>query len=221
MIIKKDNIIDDRGTALMEFVLIMPIFVFMIFCIIQLSLVCMAKQLTHYAAYSAARAAIVYNPADFSEDGKFYSNKGVVHRAACTALSWLGQMPGGPEPLNVPGWGTVPGSGFIGRQVFIDPEASQFFTDVPAVKVTVAFRYPLHIPFAGSIIGYFNSGGTADGNWDLVGLLPTDMPEKMKDNKLGETPAFLMRESCILPMPWDNNMFPRAENTPYLGTEGL
>ena len=51
MIIKKDNIIDDRGTALMEFVLIMPIFVFMIFCIIQLSLVCMAKQLTHYLIY--------------------------------------------------------------------------------------------------------------------------------------------------------------------------
>ena len=217
----RKHILDDRGTALMEFVLIMPIFVFMIFCIIQLSLVCMAKQLTHYAAYSAARAAIVYNPAEYSEDGKFFANKGVVHRAACTALSWLGQMPGGEDPLNVPGWGAVPGSGFISQQVLIDPNRSQVFTDVPAVRVTVMFRYPLHIPFAGSIIGYFNGGGKADGAWDLVGLLPTDMPEKLKDNKLGETPAFLMWESCMLPMPWDNNMFPRAEKTPYLGTEGL
>ena len=57
----KRNILDDRGTALMEFVLIMPIFCFMIFCIIQLSLVCMAKQLTHYAAYSAARRFVVTN----------------------------------------------------------------------------------------------------------------------------------------------------------------
>ncbi len=221
MIKKNSYILDDKGTALMEFVLIMPIFCFTIFCIIQLSLVCMAKQLTHYAAYSAARAAIVYNPAEYSDGGKFYSNKGVVHRAACTALSWLGQMPGGPNRLNVPGWGEVPGSGYISQQVFIDPNRSEIFTDVPAVKVTVVFRYPLHIPFAGSIIGYFNAGGKADGAWDLGGLLPTDMSDTMKDSMLGKTPSFLMSESCIIPMQWDNNMFPRAEKTPYLGTEGL
>ena len=221
MIIKRNSLVDDRGTALMEFVLIMPIFVFMIFCIIQLSLVCMAKQLTHYAAYSAARACIVYNPAEYSDGGKFYTNKGVAHRAACTALSWLGQMPGGENPLNVPGWGAVPGSGYISQQVLIDPSRSQIFTDVSAVKVTVVFRYPLHIPFAGSIIGYFNAGGKAEGAWDIVGLLPTDMPEKMKNNKMGNTPCFMMSESCMLPMPWDSSMFPRAEKTPDLGTEGL
>ncbi|MBO4512782.1 MAG: pilus assembly protein [Victivallales bacterium] len=218
---KLHHIMDDRGTALMEFVLVMPIFVFMIFCIIQLSLVCMAKQLTHYAAYSAARAAIVYNPQEYSSEGKFYPNKGVVHRAACTALSWLGQLPGGPDKLQIPGWGAVPGSGYIGQQVCIDSARSEILTDVPAVKVTVAFRYPLHIPFAGNIIGYFNGGGKAEGNWDIVGMLPTDMPEKLNDNKIAKTPCFLMRETCILPMPWDNNMFPRAEKSPYLGTEGL
>ncbi|HQC52385.1 MAG TPA: pilus assembly protein, partial [Lentisphaeria bacterium] len=71
---------DDQGTALMEFVLVMPILVFMIFCIAQLALVCMAKQLTHYAAYSAARAVIVYHPDDFSDNGVFYSDKGVAHQ---------------------------------------------------------------------------------------------------------------------------------------------
>ena len=218
---KLHHIMDDRGTALMEFVLIMPIFVFMVFCIIQLSLVCMAKQLVHYAAYSAARAAIVYNPQEYSSEGKFYPSQGVVHRAACTALSWIGQLPNGPNRLLIPGWGAVPGSGYISQQVYIDSERSAILTDVPAVKVTVAFRYPLHIPFAGNIIGYFNGGGKADGNWDIAGMLPNDMPEKLKGNKIANTPCFLMRETCILPMPWDNNMFPRAEKTPYLGTEGL
>lgn len=221
MIIGQNRLHDDSGTALMEFVLVMPIFVFMVFCIIQLSLVCMAKQLTHYAAFSAARACIVYNPAEFSSDVQFYSNQGVAHRAACTALSWLGQLPGGPNPLMVPGWGNVPGSGYVSQQVFIDPARSAILSDVSAVKVTVGFRYPLHIPFAGNIIGYFNGGGKADGNWNLVGLLPTDMPELLKANKIAEMPCFLMRETCIMPMPWDINMFPRAENTPYLGTEGL
>jgi len=217
----KRAILDDKGTALMEFVLIMPLLVFMIFCIIQLALVCMAKQLTHYAAYSAARAAIVYHPDEFSSNGKFYTNKGVCHRAACTVLSWLGQMPGGENRLNVPGWGAVPGSGFIAQQVAIDPSGSEILSDAPGVKVTVAFRYPLHIPMAGSIIGYFNGGGTAEGNWDLLGFIPRDMPKKLEANKMGNVPCFLMRESCILPMPWDSRMFPRAENSPYLGTEGL
>ena len=83
---KNFNIRDDSGTALMEFVLVMPILVFMIFCTIQLSLVCMAKQLTHYAAYSAARAVVVYHPDDFSSNGVFYTQKVVAHRAACTVL---------------------------------------------------------------------------------------------------------------------------------------
>ena len=218
---KSKHIGDDTGTALMEFVLVMPIFVFMVFCIIQLSLVCMAKQLTHYAAYSAARAAIVYHPSEYSSDGVFHTDRGVVHRAACTALSWLGQLPGGPDRLNVPGWGEVPGSGYISQQVAIEPENSEILKDVPAVKVTVAFRFPLHIPFAGNIIGYFNGGGSAEGNWDLVGFLPKDMPSRLNGNKIADTPCFLMRETCIMPMPWDNKMFPRAEKSQYLGTEGL
>ncbi len=218
---KNFNIRDDSGTALMEFVLVMPILVFMIFCTIQLSLVCMAKQLTHYAAYSAARAVVVYHPDDFSSNGVFYPQKGVAHRAACTVLSWLGQMPGGPSIFRIPDWGDVPGSGYINQQVAIDPANSAILTDIPAVKVTVKFRYPLLIPFAGNIIGYFHGGGKADGNWDIVGLLPTDMPEKLAATKLADTPCFTMTETCVLPMPWDNNMFPRAEASQFLGTQDL
>jgi len=211
---------DDQGTALMEFVLVMPILVFMIFCIAQLALVCMAKQLTHYAAYSAARAVIVYHPDDFSDNGVFYSDKGVAHQAACTVLAWLAHLPGGPDKMQIPDWGEIPGSGYIREQVAIDPANSVILTDVPAVKVTVKFRYPLLIPFAGNIIGYFH-GGKAEGNWDVVGLLPKDMPEKLAPNKVADTPCFMLTETCILPMPWDNNMFPRAETTAALGTEEI
>ncbi|MBR0458894.1 MAG: pilus assembly protein [Victivallales bacterium] len=217
----KLDIQDDKGTALMEFVLVMPLFVFMIFCIIQLALVCMAKQLLHYAAFSAARAAIVYHPSEYSQNGVFYMSNGVAHQAACTAMSWMAQLPGGPSPLNIPGWGDVPGSGFAFNQVFIDPDNSAILPDVPAVKVTVEFYYPLHIPFAGAIIGYFNNDGKVDGKWTEAGLLPEDMVETLSSSKVQGVNCFRMQETCIMPMPWDSNLFPRAEKTPYLGTEGI
>ena len=225
---KRRNIwTDENGTALMEFVLVMPLFVFMIFCIIQLSLVCIAKQMVHYAAFSAARAAIVYNPADYSyEDGQFMMSSGPVHRAACTALATMGQLPSGnsdsADPLIIPGWGPVPGSGFLTTmpQVAIDDRNSCILKDVPAVKVTVQFLYPLTIPVAGPIISYFHLGGKAEGNWTSAGLIPSDMQEKnrpiYKDMRF-----FFLRETCIMPLPWDNNMVPRAEKTRYLGTENI
>lgn len=213
------DIRDDGGTALMEFVMVMPILVFMIFCTIQLSLVCMAKQLTHYAAYSAARAVIVYHPDEFSSEGEFFARKGVAHKAACTVLSWLGQMPGGESLFKIPDWGEVPGSGLIERQVAIDTKNSEILTTIPAVKVTVKFRYPLLIPFAGDVIGYFHGGGKGGDNWDIVGLLPQDMAQKLALQKLANTPCFTLTETCVLPMPWDNSMFPRAESSQYLGTQ--
>ena len=219
---KSDILGDDNGTALMEFVLVMPIFVFMIFCIIQLALVCMAKQMTHYAAYSAARAAIVYHPEDSCfEDGQFRMSNGVAHRAACTALAWMCQMPGEPDRLHVPGWGDVPGSGMMAYQVAIDDLQSVMLEDVPAVKVTVQFIYPLLIPFAGQLIAYFHMQNNTGAHWTQAGALPPDMLETMGHTKIRGTPCIFLYETCIMPMPWDNSMFPRAENTPYLGTENL
>lgn len=215
------NIKDDRGTVLMEFVLVMPILVFMIFCIMQLAIVCMAKQLVHYAAYSAARAAIVYNPSDYSENGKFFKNKGVAHQAACTVLAWLGQMPDGPDKITIPGWGDIPGSGYIRQQVAIDPNESEIMSDMPGVRVTVKFRFPLLIPFAGDMIAYFHGGGTSEGNWQVEGLLPMDMPAKISPLKFNGVPCFTITESCILPKPWDTVTFPRAESLAELGTGGM
>jgi len=212
---------DDQGTVLMEFVMVMPILVFMIFGIIQLSIICMVKQVTHYAAFNAARAAIVYHPADFSDNGVFYSDRGVVHEAACTTLAWLGQMPGGSGRLEIPDWGPVHGSGFIHSQVAIDPDNSSILTDVPGVKVTVLFRFPLNIPYAGHVIAYFHGGGKSEGVWTIDGLAPVEMVEKVAPLKLNDVPCFTFRESYILPRPWDTGMFPRAETLNELGTGAL
>jgi len=96
------KLLDDRnGSVAMETVMILPVFVIIIFFILQISLVWGAKQMVSYAAYCGARAALVYNPADYdaeqAKDGHWAtrslemggSQRGVVHFAACTVLSWV------------------------------------------------------------------------------------------------------------------------------------
>lgn len=88
---------DEKGSIMLETVLVLPIFVLIIFFLIQISFVWTAKQMTYYAAYCGARAALVYNPKDYhaekQNDGSWRTNgfirKGVVHQAACTVLSWI------------------------------------------------------------------------------------------------------------------------------------
>lgn len=88
---------DEKGSIMLETVLVLPIFVLIIFFLIQISFVWTARQMTYYAAYCGARAALVYNPKDYHaekrNDGSWRTNgfirKGVVHQAACTVLSWI------------------------------------------------------------------------------------------------------------------------------------
>lgn len=94
---------DEHGSIMLETVLVLPIFVLIIFFIIQITFVWTAKQMTYYAAYCGARAALVYNPADYhaeqQDDGSWQSDgfirQGIVHQAACAVLSWISWSIGG------------------------------------------------------------------------------------------------------------------------------
>ena len=94
---------NEHGSIMLEAVLVLPLFVLIVFFVIQMTFVWTAKQMTYYAAYCGARAALVYNPADYGAEkqgdggwstGGFVSG-GVVHRAACTVLSWVSWSIGG------------------------------------------------------------------------------------------------------------------------------
>ena len=99
----RGSFMEERGSIMMETVLVLPIFVLIVFFVIQMTFVWTAKQMTYYAAYCGARAALVYNPADYcatqQDDGSWatggFVNKGVVHQAACTVLSWVSWSLGG------------------------------------------------------------------------------------------------------------------------------
>ena len=94
---------DEHGSIMLEAVLVLPLFVLIVFFVIQMTFVWTAKQMTYYAAYCGARAALVYNPSDYGAekqgDGGWttggFTSGGVVHRAACTVLSWVSWSLGG------------------------------------------------------------------------------------------------------------------------------
>ena len=168
---------DEKGSIMLETVLVLPIFGLIVFFLIQITFVWTAKQMTYYAAYCGARAALVYNPADYHaekrEDGSWrtdsYIRGGVVHHAACTVLSWISWSLDGTDDKNFKIGGSlfsysIPFSSNVREQVTVeireyeylgkgDPASAQ--EHFPAVTVSVNFKCPLFIPLGGSIIAYF------------------------------------------------------------------
>ena len=207
-----------QGSVLAEFVIVMPILVFMIFGTIQISMVWMARLMTRYAAYCAARTAIVYHPKDYTDK----QQSGPVHRAACIVLAWTGMSNGESSNILIHGWGngSIPGSIDIAKQVSVKVEdVTENSQTLPAKKAIVTFHYPLVIPYAGSLIAHFANGGK--GKWDLVHYKidnEDNKPEKSDfhgdheiDMHSGDPGTYItLTESCIMPQPWDTNAYPRA-----------
>ena len=178
----------EQGSMMMEAVMVMPLLAFLIFFIIQLALVLLSKQMTYYAAYCGARAAMVYNPADYAAE----QHGGIVHRAACTALSWISQSVKGSRPIMIPtneGDYAVPRSEDIDDQVEVKiQEGSAELNDMPLVTVTVVFHCPLLIPLGGREMAFIS------GNAYTV-------------DKYGWH-SMSVQESCTLAKPYKTETFP-------------
>lgn len=133
---------DEKGSIMLETVLVLPIFVLIVFFLIQITFVWTAKQMTYYAAYCGARAALVYNPADYHaekrEDGSWrtdsYIRGGVVHHAACTVLSWISWSLDGTDNRNFKIGGSlfsysIPFSSNVRKQVTVEIREYEKITD--------------------------------------------------------------------------------------------
>ena len=193
---------------MVEAVLVLPIFVLIIFFIIQISLVWVAKELTYYAAFCSARAAMVYNPADYD---------GVANAAARTVLSWMSfSTSNGGSNVKIGDY-EVPNSGGINGQVSakIEEYSGDGNGDLnfPAVRATVTFQFPLLIPFGGPVVAYFFgaslNGVSTEGSLSNV-YTPTNASAAVKgldfDGNYFKIPLV---ESCTLAKPYRTETFPR------------
>ena len=203
----------DKGSMMMEAVLVLPIFVLVIFFIIQISLVWVAKELTYYAAYCSARASMVYNPEDYA---------GVTKAAATTVLSWMSwSTTGGHANFRVGDY-DVPNSGNISNQVSVKideysadgngGEEGEGGVTFPAVRATVTFQFPLLIPFGGPVVAYFFgaalNGVSTDGALTNV-YTPTNASAAVSGLEFtGDYYKIPLVESCTLAKPYRTETFP-------------
>jgi hypothetical protein len=93
------------GSSAVEFVLVLPALTVLLLMILQIALIVQAKFVVNYAAFCAARSAIVVIPQDVSGDGPTeprnhlgdpeHSNKvKIVQRAAALPLTAISPLPG-------------------------------------------------------------------------------------------------------------------------------
>ena len=192
------------GTVLMEAVLCLPLILLLVTGIVQFSRIWEAKLFTHYAAYNAARAALVYNPADYanvSVPGRmaFREHRGPVWQAAVNTLAWKSASENSGNNLLFPGFrgrDAVPDSARIWTEVTVDPNAS--WESNGLVCVTVRFDFPLLFSiFDPSILTPSSRG---EGEEDPLSALDAG-PERNR--------SFRIEESCILPKPWSTAHYPR------------
>ena len=199
-----------HGTVLMECVLVLPLLTLLIFAIVQFALIWYAQIMTHYAAYNAARAALVYHPSEYSDgEGKFFSSKGPCWLAAVNSLSWVSSsIDGGHGSLQaiIPNWGTVPSSSYIENQVRIDVDDSSEGGDrEPCIKVRVNFDFPLHVPVIGKMLMYSLNTKKVFDEWTTTGWSPdpaTYAASQDAAHPIMQCDYVRLHAYCVMPKPW-------------------
>lgn len=172
----------DQGSVLMEFTLIFPIWLLLVLAVMQCSMILSARLVLHYAAFSAARAAVTAN--DSTNDTDMYNNALGAARQVCALVL---QEESATNRQQIPGWGTLPGSGsvnelvnipksetvtvrvgglFKGRSYQTTTRAIPIYDrDRALVKIHLDMEYPLVFPLVKAMFGH-RLGQNAGNAWN-------------------------------------------------------
>jgi len=101
-----------RGTSELEFTLALPIFLVSILTVIQLTLMIDANLMVDYAAFTAARSAIVWIPHDAGAEGPGIVSESdtSVKRQRIARAALIGCLPISPRLSDIPGFFFSPGN---------------------------------------------------------------------------------------------------------------
>ena len=216
---------NEHGAIMLETVMILPVLLMVVFFLLQLLFVLLAKEMTFYAAYCGARAALVYNPSDYN-----INEGGIVKKAACTVLAWISQSVEGSTPLKIPAEPeeyVIPRSDNVWDQVTVTileglytdltqnpPKANDDEDDeddFPMVTVTVDFKCPLLIPVGGRIFaGFAKKPRYGPAQNPVVDFADAVARGAETEDERGWAYNFIeIRESCSLGKPYNTITFPR------------
>ncbi len=178
----------ERGQAMVEYAIVFPIQILLTLCMIQLAYLFVAKQVVSYAAFCAARAALVY------EDDDRYSAGDEARAAAALACARIAGSAGvDAGSVYLPGWGEL--SGYNAALVKNDVRILSTGDDddsgpqPPPVRVEIIHDFQLRVPIADEIT--YRIGDV------LVSFEDVD--------KTYGAPHIPIRGTCTLARPWPRN----------------
>lgn len=133
-----------RGSMLMEAVMCLPLLVMIVFAVFQITMVLLAREMTEYAAYCGARAALTSNFLQRQSRGEDAARRVL----APLALPMKKDGPVNDKYADYPGWGKLARSAGIEDRVKVSfPLLDSILGD--GVVCDVTFKYPLLIPVPG------------------------------------------------------------------------
>ena len=183
---------------MMETVIVLPVLLMLITGIVQFARIWQARLMVWYAAYNAARTALVYHPTAYGGgDGgviHFMERDGVAWAAAVNTLAWVSATPDAADGFWMPTVGILPNSSGIAGQVRIVPEQSWERNGM--VRVTVEFQYPTLFKVV-DVSSVFQGTRPSAAERDAMGIL--------------NAPTITLTETCILPKPWTTLAFPKLD----------
>ena len=136
------------------------------------------------------------------------------------------------EEVGIPGWGSIPGSDSANARVSV--EVVKDGRDAPVAEVTVKFKFPLVLPLAGRMLSWwvnradekidsldYGSHRTSAGDvpgWsgqevvmdaDGNAVVRNNDGAKVEHGYEGKYPFIVLTETCVLPMPYSTELFPK------------
>lgn len=171
-----------RGSVLMEFLMVCPILLMLVSMLLQFSQIWIAREVTSYAAYCAARAALVssdedaprkaaervcawislanlerYTLGEGREELERLHDRIDVDTSASIVADDGDRQDG---ELEVPGWGWIPGSSSVKVRV----KTVDVTWESNYVQAKVEFTFPMLFPMAGRIISW----GANDSSREII-----------------------------------------------------
>ena len=114
----------------------------------------------------------------------------------------------GTHDVLVPGWGQIPESNSVDKRLDVDSGPK-----IPNGKYaysTVTYKFPLLIPVAGQMIGFFMHHSAGESQYMKSNSLPPGWIDSLSDDEmLDGMPYITLTETCVLPLPYSTDALPR------------
>ena len=203
LLVGKYNLKEDKGSVLMEAIICLPVLLLLSLGVAQFAHIWYCRTIVHYAAFSAARAAVTA-PNDAVQQ------QAQARRAAeivCAPIVFTNPLNG--TDFALPGitpsapdsafQDPIPGSGSINNGNTTILRVSVTETSLHNVRANVEFGVPLLFPLAGPVIGktmaLFNGGSyspsAGDGSGGIYQLVAA-----------GDYPRIILKEQVYMAKPF-------------------